>query len=606
MKVKYVCIMALSAALLGSCTTEDVPAPEKPDIEDNTGEGGVEEPEVTNPLTVKAGIAALQQARANVITAWQYGHNMGLYTEGNNLSYIYNGNEWVAKTPYQVDKEQTVFAYYPYTENIAENHTTRVDVKEQNDVLYGSTTVSPDFPQAQLEMKHSMSLVRVKVMRDEYRGKGHVESVIFSGVPEYAELDIRHGDVYLYGNEPEISVKAGGSFMLNDESPVLSELIVPHSPAGRYSVTFNVDGKDLTYHFPDRHFWESGMMYTYTIKIKGEYNSEINVDDVPIDVDYWGQFGKTDEIVWKYPENNGIPEWDDDEDIFTISSNYTKYGYDTYQNEGRPFGLFYYFLGNTTFDGKIRFVFMQGDRIVEKFQPVAFSVDNWGGKAIQCYVTSNPGTYQLVPLFQRKGESTWFKAYDYNNGSSAEWMYEVLPPAQDDLPSLRQLYLESEGQNIAGLGYDVPYNKEFGVVYTLSNKGRKPLKGKIKATWEREFKLKSNSYFPDTKKHNTTNDNEWNDEIGTMDVNIPSGVRFWKGLIDCKVTKWYENPMSSNNVTYAEPVLHLYWQQEGSSEWTLLRLDADYLFNRDYEGTEFSIWNETRNYIGIGLEEWDK
>ncbi len=43
---------------------------------------------------------------------------------------------------------------------------------------------------------------------------------------------------------------------------------------------------------------------------------------------------------------------------------------------------------------------------------------------------------------------------------------------------------------------------------------------------------------------------------------------------------------------------------EGTQEWKLLRLDADYLFNRDYTGPD--IWDETLNYISVGLEDWRK
>lgn len=47
-----------------------------------------------------------------------------------------------------------------------------------------------------------------------------------------------------------------------------------------------------------------------------------------------------------------------------------------------------------------------------------------------------------------KGESTWFKAIDYEqNGSAAEWMYEVKAPAPDNLPALRDILLEKEGDN---------------------------------------------------------------------------------------------------------------------------------------------------------------
>ena len=40
--------------------------------------------------------------------------------------------------------------------------------------------------------------------------------------------------------------------------------------------------------------------------------------------------------------------------------------------------------------------------------------------------------------------------------------------------------------------YPVPDNDWFNIVYTLSNKSRKAMKGTIKVVWEREFKLESN------------------------------------------------------------------------------------------------------------------
>ena len=85
----------------------------------------------------------------------------------------------------------------------------------------------------------------------------------------------------------------------------------------------------------------------------------------------------------------------------------------------------------------MRFVFMRPgtNEIVEKFQPIDIKVQGrWDEKKIQCYVTAAPGTYQLVPLFQRKGESTWFKADGYERGGTAEdWQYEVKAPAPDNI-----------------------------------------------------------------------------------------------------------------------------------------------------------------------------
>ena len=37
-------------------------------------------------------------------------------------------------------------------------------------------------------------------------------------------------------------------------------------------------------------------------------------------------------------------------------------------------------------------------------------------------------------------------------------------------------------------------------------------------------------------------------------------------------------------------------------EWTLLRLDADYLFNNDYQGPD--VWDETLNFINVSLADW--
>ena len=342
------------------------------------------------------------------------------------------------------------------------------------------------------------------------------------------------------------------------------------------------------------------MIYTYTIKIKGEYNAAVNREDVPIDVQYWSQFGKTDDIVLK---EIGFTDW---ENMFSISTNHTQFGYDCYQNEGKPFGLFYSHSGTEPFEGKLRFVFMRPgtDEIVEKFQPIDIKVDGWDGKKIQCYVTAAPGTYQLVPLFQRKGETQWFKALGYDRqGTDEDWQYEVKAPAPDNLPSLRNIFLEKEEKNSNFFSYRIPYNQPFNVIYTLSNKGKGALKGEIKAVWEREFKPKSNSYRLGTRREDAVNDNQWFDEIGTVKVDIQPGIRYWKGVVECRVTKYYPRP-EIDKVEYASPVIHLYWRAEGTQEWKLLRLDADYLFNRDYTGPD--IWDETLNYISVGLEDWRK
>ena len=135
------------------------------------------------------------------------------------------------------------------------------------------------------------------------------------------------------------------------------------------------------------------MLFRSTLKMTGNYNSPVNMEQVDIDVEYWSRYGKTDQIILN-------PNPEDYE--FTIWPNYTEYGYDCYQNEGKVFGTFYYPWCGTS-EGEMRFVFMRPgtNEIVEQFQPIDIKTNGaWDGKRIQCYVTSVPGTYQLVPLFR--------------------------------------------------------------------------------------------------------------------------------------------------------------------------------------------------------------
>lgn len=609
MNVQRIIFIAFIAAFLSSCHTEDIPVPEKnsdnteqtEDSEDDPEDDPEQDPEdkpVNEELLLglDATLNNMVESRRGVINAWQSGNEIGLYTENKNLKYTYDGSKWIAAEQYEVQNEQTVYAYHPYDQN-ATDMKLDIDLTKQEDVMYGKCAVTPDFPTAKPVMNHALSLIRIKLMRDEYIGKGLITDVMIKNVSSSLIMNILDGDIWIQEGKSDIPI--GGGYMLNDDNPAVSEAILPplYYPDG-VSLSFKLDGKEMSYTFPSWHEWEAGNIYTYTIKIKGAYNGEVNKDDVPIDVEYWSQFGKTDDIVLR------TVDYTDFENMFFISTNHTEFGYDCYQNEGKPFGLFYTHAGSEPFEGKVRFVFMRGSQIVEKFQPIDIKIQgNWDGKKIQCYVTSAPGTYQLVPLFQRKGESTWFKALGYEqNGSDQEWMYEVKAPAPDDLPALRDIFLEKEGDNTNFLSYRIPYNEFFNVVYTISNKGTGALKGEIKAVWEREFKLKSNSYRPSTRKQNTTNDVEWADEIGRVSVSIQPGIRYWKGIMECKVSKYYAKPTGANGNEYAGPVIHLYWKPEGSSEWTLLRLDADYLFNNDYQGAD--VWDETLNYINVSLEDW--
>lgn len=128
---------------------------------------------------------------------------------------------------------------------------------------------------------------------------------------------------------------------------------------------------------------------------------------------------------------------------------------------------------------------------------------------------------------------------DYENGSTQEeWMYEVLPPAPDNLPALRMMQVEGTEFNWF-LVNSVPDGSPWNLIYTISNKGEGALRGEIQARWEREFKLKSNSYRPsDRYTKGTKNDTEWNEVIGTISIEIPNGTRYWKGKMEILRVFW--------------------------------------------------------------------
>ncbi len=484
-----------------------------------------------------------------IIEAFLPGHEMGVFISTTdtgspyvyNVPYAFDGKKWNAGGDAPVEGDSEVAAYLPYNGQASGDRLIPFELADQHDILYGRATVTRDIPTADIEMKHAMSLVRIKILKNEYMGEGIVSNIRFDNVITRMTLDIRR----------------------ETNSP------------------------------PDIRFLNS-MKYTYTLKMTGNYNSPVNKEQVDIDVEYWSRYGKTDEIILN-------PNPEDYE--FTIWPNYTEYGYDCYQNEGKVFGTFYYPWCGTS-EGELRFVFMREgtNEIVEKFQPIDIKTNGaWDGKRIQCYITSAPGTYQLVPLFRKKGETMWCKAVDYDYGSTdEEWLYEVKAPAPDNLPALRMMEVEGQGYTSI-LVYPVPDDTPWNLVYTLSNKGEKALKGKIKAVWEREFKLKSNSYRPSDKKEGAVNDEEWRDELGMISVSIPEGTRFWKGIMSCQFPVKHLNP-THDGVGYASPLVHLYWRAENSDKWILLRCDADYLFNRNYTGGY--IWDETTNYVKVTPQSW--
>lgn len=233
MNMRNYMLIGLLLFCITACQTDEVTVP--PEGNGNT-EQTPEEPEEPEEepdkpineellLGLDATLENFVESRSGVINVWQTGNEIGLYTEDKNLKYTYNGSKWIAAEPYEVQKEQTVYAYHPYSENISDMYLD-IDVTKQEDVMYGQCVVTSDFPTAKPEMVHVLSLVRVKILRDEYLGEGKVTDVTIRNVTSYLRMNIQDGAVWQQDKKSD-DIPIGGGYMLNDANPTVPEAILP-------------------------------------------------------------------------------------------------------------------------------------------------------------------------------------------------------------------------------------------------------------------------------------------------------------------------------------------------------------------------------------------
>ena len=541
------------------------------------------------------------------IASFEPGSEIGLFYNDTcvNRKFVYNGTLWNGGEVALADEMKDIFCYYPYSSAIKSNEAIPIDIGSQTDYLAGSASVGAEKPQVVVKMRHLLSLVRMTIKKNNYTGEGHIESLTWNGIHTAAKYNAVNNTITPEGNKG--SYPAGGNYYLDDtKDPIPVEAIMlPVSSAKGITLTVVVDGEERTYDIPEAHQWEAGKAYTYTLTLKGGYNSPIDLEEFPIDVSHWSTFGKTDNIVLAGSEGN----W------FDIEPASVKYGTDIYRNEGFMFDFFGYWTGldlNTgempdTWEGDFRMVLMDNaGNIVDKFQPCSIVAENGGmmkGTGRRSYVTAPAGTYELGVLFRKKGETTWQKANRLDKVSKQDMTFTI--KEQTDLPALRMIQVEEE-VNTGVVNHDRPYDSNFNITYVLSNRGKIPLKGEIKAVWERTFDYTGHCYRPSDKKENTTNDNTWQDEIGRISIDLQPTVRFWKGSIPCKFLQKREMARTSNGIGYCTPMVHLYWKAAGSSEWILLRCDLDEILAAKVNSSqeEANLFLVALNYISFIQSHW--
>lgn len=596
----------LTASLLISCDKENNPnLPEPEPIPKPDPDKPQEEPTY---LKFSASIELMSEVTSRgAISQFKKDDEIGIFYNDTciNKKYTYDGTTWSGGAVALASTLKNVYCYFPYSSAVKSHDNIPMDITTQEDYLYGTAVVGTSAANAEVKMNHALSLVRVAFKKNNYPGAGHITAVTWNGIYKKARYNVITNTIMPDGEKG--SYQIGGNFFIDDgKDPIVIEtILLPVNTAEGISLTVNIDGEERIYEIPTVHQWEPAKIYTYTLTLKGGYNSPIDLEEYPIDVTYWSTFGKTDNITLGTS----------DKDWFDIESGANGYGTDIYRNEGFMFGFLGYWMGYDPatgnmpekWEGDFRMVLMDdAGNIVEKFQPCAITASNGGmmkGTTRRSFVTAPAGTYELGVLFRKKGETVWIKANRRDYVTKKDLSFTI--KEETNLPALRMIQVDDE-TNTGVVIHNRPFDSNFNITYILSNRGKVALKGEIKAVWERTFDYIGHCYRPCDKKQNTTNDNTWQDEIGRISIDLQSTVRFWNGIIPCKFPVKREEPKMSNGMGYCTPMIHLYWKEEGSSEWVLLRLDVDPILagKANTSQEEANLFLNALNYVYIQQSHW--
>ena len=80
-----------------------------------------------------------------------------------------------------MEKEERVYGYDGYWEKIREMYV-EIDVRKEEDVMYGECVVRCDLGSGKGEMNDGVWVVRVKIVGEEYLGEGMVREVRIGNV----------------------------------------------------------------------------------------------------------------------------------------------------------------------------------------------------------------------------------------------------------------------------------------------------------------------------------------------------------------------------------------------------------------------------------------
>lgn len=511
-------------------------------------------------------IAGIEPVTRGIITNFTDNDRIGVYlTDGElginyqdnpeaaNLSAMYMQGSWNVEKDIELTEAGTAFAYYPYSNDIADATAIPLEIATQTDYLYAtSSIVDKKNPIAQVGMKHALTLVSIRIRKNDYQHTGKLSKVEVLDVQETGTMNIATGEVTKTGANTTYSVDR--DLVLDDNDLVKTQMImlpmVISEETGNVRFRMTIDDKYYIWDVPKSHIWEAGKEYTYTLNLS---KTPEELPDLELDVDYWSKYGKDDNIQIEDHTQPGSAYYR----VVDVEMGSHSYGRTVVRGES------YIFTGvvndrKNGFKGRVKYSLWQGNKMVEQFPSYYFESYYYNTLKVPCYITSAPGTYRLKMLLKEEGSNTWFLPSE-RYSEERDWLFTI--QEDNSVPSLSSMNIEGfepSDDAIRKVKLSTPFNVEF----SLTNRAAVALKGEIKAIWQRTF----------TGEFENVSDDDgtiWEDEIGKMTIDMPVGTKDFKGKLSCEI---------AINRTYPKkfcPQISFYYRAEGSNIWNLMRSDSD-------------------------------
>lgn len=302
----FLCTVVGSSFL--ACT--EIDDPDNPDNFPNQGK-----------LQVKAALYTEENG-----TSFHHEKNIGIFLYKNNADLIYADDKGIniKCTSQEADDfwklsdevelgaaDATVFAYYPFKDNLSDVKKIPVDMRKKEDLCFGindqQAKLNRSQPLALITMRHALAKVRFNLILDseeEYSGPGIVEDARVvkcraDGVIDEDRYNVLTIEGFMDASTGRIKTSASGKMTIDaligkafsikgiKESELPFFYSVPETDMQGNAFAIVIDGKQHVIRIDNGTAWRASTINTYTFRLKGEVLDLAQNEDNGFDVKPW-------------------------------------------------------------------------------------------------------------------------------------------------------------------------------------------------------------------------------------------------------------------------------------------------------------------------------